>query len=84
MAQGDDTTNLARMFGAKNDQDTQDDDDGPSEDDVKKAKSDAFDVFWDAMHAKDKDKARKAWDAMHGNDEEDEEPPESDRMEMMG
>ena len=72
MSQSEEATNLARMFGAKNDDDTQNDDDGPSEDDVKRAKSDAFDSFWDAMHSKDKEGARKAWNAMHGDDEDEE------------
>jgi hypothetical protein len=81
MGEGKDTSSLARMFGSANDKDTKDDDDGPSTDDVRKAKSDAFDSFWDALHGKDKEGARRAWQAMHGGDDDEEEDdgaPEDD------
>jgi hypothetical protein len=69
---------LAKMFGSKSSADDgAEGDEGPSDDDVKKAKSDAFDVFFDAMHAKDKEGARKAWKTLHG-DESDEDEAEAD------
>ena len=72
--------NLARMFGAKGGGDDAKDDDEPSDDDVKKAKSDAFDAFFDAVHSKDREGARRAWEAMHDEDDEEEGPPESEPM----
>lgn len=73
MSEDDKSMSLAKMFGGKP---GMGDDDEPSDDDVKKAKSDAFDSFWDALHSKDKEGARKAWDAMHGEDEGDDESPD--------
>ncbi len=69
---------LDAIFGKKKLPGMDEGDDGPSDDEVTKAKSDAFDSFWDAMHSKDKEKARKAWATMHGDDddegEDDSEP----------
>ena len=71
---------LAKMFGSKSapGEGGDDDDDGPSDDDVKKAKSDAFDVFFDAMHAKDKEGARKAWKTLQGDESDDDEAEADD------
>lgn len=79
MSADDKSMNLARMFGAKP---GETDDDEPGDDDVKKAKSDAFDAFFDAMHGKDREGARKAWDAMHGDDNEGEEDAPDDAPDM--
>jgi hypothetical protein len=81
-----DKTNLEAIFGKKRSPDMggmgDEDEDGPSDDDVKKAKSDAFDAFFDAMHSKDKEGARKAWETMHGTG--DDEEPEGDEEEEQG
>ena len=81
-----DKSNLESIFGKKKPPMMggmgDDDEDGPSDDDVKKAKSDAFDSFFDAMHAKDKEGARKAWETMHGTG--DDEEPEGDEEEEQG
>ena len=71
---------LAILFGKKGGHEERDD--GPSDEDVKGAKSDAFNAFFDAIHSKDREGAHRAWKAMQGEDEEEEEMPPSEREEM--
>lgn len=71
-------SNLEKLFGKKGEEE----DDAPSDEDVASAKSTAFDVFFDAMHSKDREKARAAWDTLQGDDSAaDEEPASTSDME---
>jgi hypothetical protein len=62
---------LAILFGKKPSADEHDD--GPDDGELKSAKDDAFGAFYDAIHAKNKEGARRAWNALHGEEDADED-----------
>ena len=66
---------LSTLFGSTK---GMEDDDAPSDDDVKGAKSDAFNAFFDSIHSKDREGARKAVSTLMGDDEEEAEETKDD------